>query len=97
MKKAIPYSVDTKNGILNNHFNNDPTGTDVGSARATSSGGFTSNLSRKKAIPPQPAKKFVIKLLKGLQFTTQISNLINLLEMCLFCLILLVFFIELKN
>ncbi|KVH97357.1 hypothetical protein Ccrd_000517 [Cynara cardunculus var. scolymus] len=38
---------------------------DSDSARASSSGGFTANLARKKAIPPQPAKKLVIKLLKA--------------------------------
>ncbi|XP_071706228.1 cullin-4-like [Rutidosis leptorrhynchoides] len=38
----------------------------AGSPRASSSSvGFTANLSRKKALPPQPAKKFVIKLLKA--------------------------------
>ncbi|RAL50260.1 hypothetical protein DM860_007934 [Cuscuta australis] len=32
---------------------------------SSTSGGVTANLSRKKAIPPQPAKKLVIKLVKA--------------------------------
>lgn len=35
---------------------------------AASLGGVTANLSRKKATPPQPTKKLVIKLVKGSTF-----------------------------
>ncbi|KAI3740107.1 hypothetical protein L2E82_30525 [Cichorium intybus] len=77
MKKArsqpAACHVDNKNGLQQHRFNNDssiscssifedPTGNEVVDA---SIAGFTANLSRKKATPPQPAKKLVIKLLKA--------------------------------
>lgn len=35
---------------------------------SSSGGGITANLARKKATPPQPSKKLVIKLVKGMCF-----------------------------
>ena len=75
--QAVSCSLDNKNGFQQHQFDNnssaepssmieDPTENDAG--RASSAGGFTANLARKKATPPQPAKKFVIKLLKGPRF-----------------------------
>ncbi|KAI7728489.1 hypothetical protein M8C21_011442, partial [Ambrosia artemisiifolia] len=77
--QAVSCSFDNKNGFqLDNNNNNnninsasqdpssmivDPTENDA--VRASSAGGFTANLGRKKATPPQPAKKLVIKLLKA--------------------------------
>lgn len=72
--QAIAFSTD-KNGLQHRsqqqssplHFDpdmdtiEDPNPNDV----SRSSSAVTSNLSRKKATPPQPAKKLVIKLLKG--------------------------------
>lgn len=75
--QAVSCSLDNKNGFQQHQFDNnpsaepssmieDPTENDAG--RASSAGGFTANLARKKATPPQPAKKLVIKLLKGPRF-----------------------------
>lgn len=72
--QAVSCSLDNKNGFQQHQFDNnpsaepssmieDPTENDAG--RASSAGGFTANLARKKATPPQPAKKLVIKLLKA--------------------------------
>ncbi|KAI3697596.1 hypothetical protein L6452_30690 [Arctium lappa] len=77
--QPVACSLDNKNGFQQHRFDNDssvnpssmfedPTGNEVvdpSGALATSVAGFTANLSRKKATPPQPAKKLVIKLLKA--------------------------------
>ncbi|KAL0398329.1 UNVERIFIED_CONTAM: hypothetical protein Sradi_2176200 [Sesamum radiatum] len=42
-----------------------PSSTVFGRGVSASGGGVTANLSRKKATPPQPTKKLVIKLVKG--------------------------------
>ncbi|KAL2498970.1 Cullin-4 [Abeliophyllum distichum] len=57
---AVAYSLDNKNGqqTSSNSF-----GRGVGGGSGGS--GVTANLSRKKATPPQPAKKLVIKLVKA--------------------------------
>nr|GLL30187.1 cullin-4-like [Ipomoea trifida] len=75
--QAVACSIDTNNNAV--HFSSDPSlaaniedpslAADVPTSAATS-GGVTANLSRKKATPPQPAKKLVIKLLK----VTFVSN-----------------------
>lgn len=71
--QALPCSIDSKNG-QHVHFSSDiddPSGNspmmeDCNIDSSSVAGGVTANLSRKKATPPQPAKKLVIKLLKGL-------------------------------
>lgn len=73
--QAVSYSFDNKNGFQqfdNNNNNNSSSSSsviedlsEIDGARASSGSGFTANLARKKATPPQPAKKFVIKLVKG--------------------------------
>lgn len=74
--QALACSIDNKNG-QHVHFSSDidnlddPSGNssmmeDSNIEASSVGGGVTSNLSRKKATPPQPAKKLVIKLLKGL-------------------------------
>ncbi|MFS7931592.1 putative cullin protein, neddylation [Helianthus anomalus] len=73
--QAVSCSLDNKNGFQSHQFDSnsgvqdpssmivDPTENDA--VRASSAGGFTANLARKKATPPQPAKKLVIKLVKA--------------------------------
>ncbi|KAL2244668.1 UNVERIFIED_CONTAM: hypothetical protein Sindi_2735000 [Sesamum indicum] len=46
-----------------------PSSTAFGRRVSASGGGVTANLSRKKATPPQPTKKLVIKLVKGRDFS----------------------------
>lgn len=72
MKKAKSQAVNGQHV----HFDNleDPSGNSAmmedsnmdAPSRVSVGGGVTANLSRKKATPPQPAKKLVIKLVKGL-------------------------------
>ncbi|OIT05418.1 cullin-4 [Nicotiana attenuata] len=71
MKKAKSQAVNGQHV----HFDNleDPSGNSAmmedsnmdAPSRASVGGGVTANLSRKKATPPQPAKKLVIKLVKA--------------------------------
>ncbi|MCL7040617.1 hypothetical protein MKW94_016099, partial [Papaver nudicaule] len=78
--QAINYTSAEKNGIRFNDDDNDDDieggsnsmiiednivvkNEDIGGS-SSSSRGMAANLSRKKAVPPQPAKKLVIKLLK---------------------------------
>ncbi|KAI4295451.1 hypothetical protein L6164_035498 [Bauhinia variegata] len=79
--QAVACSLDTKKGLRNHHpdFNSpddavfDPTAmtldedlkNDDPTAQPNARGVVAANLSRKKATPPQPAKKLVIKLVKG--------------------------------
>jgi len=85
--QAVSCSLDNKNGFQQHQFDNnstlqdpssvivDPTENDA--ARASSAGGFTANLARKKATPPHPAKKLVIKLVKGSRFNLSHNSLIH--------------------
>ena len=82
--QAVASSLDSKNGLQhqqNRHINfeaataddpmiEDPNNSDDGAA--TVFGRVAANLSRKKATPPQPTKKLVIKLVKG-SFDVSIS------------------------
>ncbi|KAF5944755.1 hypothetical protein HYC85_018832 [Camellia sinensis] len=68
--QAVACSLDHKNGHI--HFDTDlDAAADhhsppmIEDPNAAARGGVTANLSRKKATPPQPTKKLVIKLLKG--------------------------------
>ncbi|KAF5944098.1 hypothetical protein HYC85_018175 [Camellia sinensis] len=68
--QAVACSLDNKNGLQHHQHSssmiqdsNDPN--DVIDPAAAGLGRSATNLSRKKATPPQPAKKLVIKLLKG--------------------------------
>ncbi|CAL5409311.1 unnamed protein product [Camellia sinensis] len=68
--QAVACSLDNKNGLQHHQHSssmiqdpNDPN--DVVDPAAAGLGRSATNLSRKKATPPQPAKKLVIKLLKG--------------------------------
>ncbi|KAJ9565787.1 hypothetical protein OSB04_001753 [Centaurea solstitialis] len=75
--QAVSCSLDNnnnKNGFQHHQFDTnsdpssmieDPTENNDGGGRSSSGSGFTANLARKKATPPQPAKKLVIKLLKA--------------------------------
>lgn len=75
--QAVACSIDSnKNGLQqhvrfddNDAMIDDPNLNDVvdpsPSVIRASAGGITANLARKKATPPQPAKKLVIKLNKG--------------------------------
>nr|XP_043619567.1 cullin-4 [Erigeron canadensis] len=73
MKKAKSQGVsscsfDNKNGFQfdnNNNNSSDSSMIEDPSEHTSSGGGFTPNLGRKKATPPQPAKKLVIKLVKA--------------------------------
>lgn len=60
-------------------------------AGRASSGGVTSNLSRKKATLPQPAKKLVIKLVKGSSSvffsSMRVKFRFNLMSRCVILLI----------
>lgn len=74
--QAVACSLDTnKNGQQHVHFypdvDDDPSSAnmeDLDNAAASATRAATANLSRKKATPPQPAKKLVIKLVKGSVF-----------------------------
>lgn len=102
--QAVACSLDTnKNGGQHHvHFSSDLAASDPSLAAniedpnlaadvptsAATSGGVTANLSRKKATPPQPAKKLVIKLLKGSIFLaprTSFNCLILLYHGLKFC------------
>ncbi|GMP73586.1 hypothetical protein CsSME_00031299 [Camellia sinensis var. sinensis] len=68
--QAVACSLDNKNGLQHHQHSssmiqdpNDPN--DVVDPAAAGLGRSATNLSRKKATPPQPAKKLVIKLLKA--------------------------------
>ncbi|KAJ9558307.1 hypothetical protein OSB04_012921 [Centaurea solstitialis] len=67
--QPLPCSIDNnKNGFhhLEDNDSEDLTGNNETTTTTTTSvAGFTANLSRKKATPPQPPKKLVIKLLKA--------------------------------
>ncbi|XP_031123798.1 cullin-4-like isoform X2 [Ipomoea triloba] len=71
--QAVACSLDTnKNGHQHVHFfpdvDDDPSAAnmdDLDAAGASATRAATANLSRKKATPPQPAKKLVIKLVKA--------------------------------
>ncbi|MCD7461533.1 Cullin-4 [Datura stramonium] len=77
--QAVACSIENKNG-QHVHFSSeidnldDPSGNSAmmedsntdATSRSSVGGGVTANLSRKKATLPQPAKKLVIKLVKGL-------------------------------
>ncbi|KAK4491577.1 hypothetical protein RD792_002329 [Penstemon davidsonii] len=56
-----PMTEDDPNDVL---MEASPSSSAFGRVVAGSGGGITSNLSRKKATPPQPTKKLVIKLVK---------------------------------
>ncbi|CAK9167860.1 unnamed protein product [Ilex paraguariensis] len=67
----VHFAPDIESAVVDdpNSMIEDPNPNDVvdGSSPAgrVSTSGVTANLSRKKATPPQPAKKLVIKLVKG--------------------------------
>ncbi|XP_052182282.1 cullin-4-like [Diospyros lotus] len=73
--QAVACSLDNKNGPQTQplHFDSDlpspmiedPIPTDLNEIALDPAAGVAANLSRKKATPPQPAKKLVIKLLKA--------------------------------
>ncbi|KAG5515819.1 hypothetical protein RHGRI_036759 [Rhododendron griersonianum] len=63
-KNGIPFCFDDPPSPTN--IEDDPTNPNYDVvAHSSGGGGVTSNLSRKKATPPHPAKKLVIKLLKA--------------------------------
>lgn len=72
MKKAKSQALalDPKNGLHHQDFNNNDVVFDHSSMTLDDSSAPSpapaANLARKKAQPPQPAKKLVIKLVKGL-------------------------------
>ncbi|XP_058203740.1 cullin-4-like isoform X1 [Rhododendron vialii] len=71
--QAVASSLDNKNGLHHHqqpphhhiHFDTDLDSSIEQDSNIAASSAVTANLSRKKATPPQPAKKLVIKLLKA--------------------------------
>lgn len=72
-KNGIPFHFDTTDLVDPSSpiIEEDPASPNYDAVcQGSPSGGVTSNLSRKKATPPHPAKKLVIKLLKGSFFAS---------------------------